>query len=73
MLKIGPEEELYKIQPHIPRSTLLTLPYVDPEISNTEIHDYFAYYGYVTRVTDEYYKKEEEYKHVKTGRRLVFI
>ena len=33
---------------------------------------YLSTLGYVTRVTDEYYK-EEEYEHVKTGRRLVFI
>ena len=72
LLSIGPERELYRIQPRLPRSTLLTLPYVDPEISNDEIFDYFRLYGHVTRVTDEYYK-EEEYKHVKTGRRLVFI
>ena len=72
MLIIGLEQEEYKIQPRIPRSTLLTLPYVDPEISNLEMFEYFSQYGYVTRVVDELYK-EEEYKHVKTGRRLVFI
>ena len=71
-LEIGPEGELYRIQPRLPRSTMLTPPYVDPEIYNTEIFDYFSYYGHVTRVTDEYYK-EEDFKHVKTGRRLVFI
>ena len=72
LLTIGPEQELYRIQPRLPRSTLLTLPYVDPEISNDEIFDYFCEYGYSTRVTDEFYK-DEDFKHVKTGRRLVFI
>ena len=72
LLSIGPERELYRIQPRLPRSTLLTLPYVDPEISNDEIFDYFCLYGHVTRVTDEFYK-DEDFKHVKTGRRLVFI
>ena len=72
LLCIGPERELYRIQPRLPRSTLLTLPYVDPEISNDEIYDHFCLYGHVTRVTDEYYK-DEDFKHVKTGRRLVFI
>ena len=72
LLSIGPEKELYRIQPRLPRSTLLTLPYVDPEISNDEIFDYFCLYGHVTRVTDEFYK-DEDFKHVKTGRRLVFI
>ena len=72
LLSIGPEKELYRIQPRLPRATLLTLPYVDPEISNDEIFDYFSLYGHVTRVTDELYK-EEDFKHVKTGRRLVFI
>ena len=72
LMSIGPEKEMYRIQPRLPRSTLLTLPYVDPEISNDDIFDYFRLYGHVTRVTDEFYK-EEELKHVKTGRRLVFI
>ena len=72
LLTIGPEQELYQIQPRLLRSTLLTLPYVDPEISNDEIFDYFSEYGYVTRVTDEFYK-DEDFKHVKTGCRLVFI
>ena len=72
LLCIGPERELYRIQPRLPRSTLLTLPYVDPEISNDEIYDHFCLYGHVTRVTDEFYK-DEDFKHVKTGRRLVFI
>ena len=71
-MTIGPEKEMYRIHPRLPRSTLLTLPYVDPEISNDEIFDYFRLYGHVTRVTDEFYK-DEEFKHVKTGRRLVFI
>ena len=71
-MTIGPEKEMYRIQPRLRRSTLLTLPYVDPEISNDEIFDYFRLYGDITRVTDEFYK-DEEYKHVKTGRRLVFI
>ena len=72
LITIGPEKEQYRIHARLPRSTLLTLPYVDPEISNTEIFDYFSNYGHVTRVTDEYYK-DEEFKHVKTGRRLVFL
>ena len=71
-MTIGPEKEMYRIHPRLPRSTLLTLPYVDPEISNNEIFYYFRLYGHVTRVTDEFYK-DEEFKHVKTGRRLVFI
>ena len=59
LLSIGPERELYRIQPRLPRSTLLTLPYVDPEISNDEIFDYFCLYGHVTKVTDEFYKDED--------------
>ena len=54
LITIGPEKEQYRIHARLPRSTLLTLPYVDPEISNTEIFDYFSNYGHVTRVTDEY-------------------
>ena len=69
---IGPENEQYKIHARLPRSTLLTLPYVDPEISNVEIFEYFSNYGKVTRVTDEYYK-DKGFEHVKTGRRLVFL
>ena len=69
---IGPEKEQYKIHARLPRSTLLTLPYVDPETSKVEIFEYFSYYGKVTRVTDEYYK-DEGFQHVKTGRRLVFL
>ena len=69
---IGPEQEQYKIQPRVQRATLLTLPYVDPEISNTEIFYHFSYYGYVNRVVDGFYK-DEGYTHVKTGRRIVFI
>ena len=42
MLTIGPEHEKYKIQPRIQRATLLTLPLVDPEISNTEIFIIFC-------------------------------
>ena len=57
-LTIGPEREQYRIQPRLPRLTLLTLPYVDPEISNDE--------------TDEFYK-DEEFNRVKTGCWLVFI
>ena len=72
MITIGPEHEQYKIQPRVQKATLLTLPYVDPEISNTEIFYYFSYYGYVNRVVDEFYK-DEGYTHVNTGRRLVFI
>ena len=72
LITIGPEKEQYRIHARLPRSTLLTLPYIDPEILNTEIFDYFYNYRHVTRVTDEYYK-DEEFKHVKTSRRLVFL
>ena len=71
-LTIGPEAEQYKLYPRVQRSTLLTIPFIDPEISNTEIFDYFNMYGTVSRVTHELYK-EKGFTHVRTGRRLVFI
>ena len=71
-LTIAPEREKYKIEPRVQRSTLLTIPFVDPEISNTELFDYFSQYGYVSKLTHELYK-EQGFIHVKTGRRLVII
>ena len=71
-LTIGAEQEKYTIQPRVKRANLLTLPFVDPEITNTEIFDYFSQYGYVSTVTHELYE-EGGFRHVKTGRLLVFI
>ena len=51
---------------------LLTLTFVDPEIKNSELANYFRMYGNVTKVVHEYYK-EAKFSLVKTGRRLVFI
>ena len=64
-LTIGPEREKYKLEPRVQRATLLTIPFVDLEISNTEIFDYFSQCGYVYKVTHEYFKE--------TGQRPVFI
>ena len=71
-LTIGPEAEQYKMHPGVQRSTLLTIPFVDPEISNTEIYDYFKMYGTVSRVIHELYEGKG-FTHMRTGRRLVFI
>ena len=71
-LIIGPEREKYKIEPRVQRATLLAIPFVDPEISNIEIFEYFSQYGYVSMLTHEFYE-ENGFTHVKTGRRLVFI
>ena len=38
---IGPEREKYKLEPRVQRATLLAIPFVDLEISNMEIFDYF--------------------------------
>ena len=66
------DEEGYRLIPRIKRATLLTLPFVDPEIRNSEIRDYFNMYGTVKNVADEYYR-DPEFGNVKTGHRLVFI
>ena len=66
------DEEAYRLTPRIKRATLLTLPFVDPEIKNSEIRDYFKMYGDVKTVAYEYYR-EAKIATVKTGRRLVFI
>ena len=71
-LTIGPEKERYRLEPRVQRATLLIIPLADPEISNTEIFDYFSQYGYISKVTHEFYK-ENGFTHVKTGQRLVFI
>ena len=71
-LALEPEHERYKIHPRVQRATLLTIPFVDPEVSDTEILQYFTMYGHVTRMTHELYK-EKGFTHVKTVRRLVFI
>ena len=56
----------------VKRAVLLTLQFVDPEIKNSELANYFRMYGNVTKVVHEYYK-EAKFTQVKTGRRLVFI
>ena len=66
------DDEGYRLIPRINRATLLTLPFVDPEIRNGEIRDYFKMYGTVKNVAYEYYR-DLEFGNVKTGRRLVFI
>lgn len=65
-------KEVQTLVPKVRRSTLLTLPYVDPDISNDDIRNYFQVYGMVRGVSNDYYK-EEGMKHIKTGRRLVFL
>ena len=37
-LTSGPEHEKYRIRPRAQRATLLTLPFVDPEMTNTELY-----------------------------------
>ena len=66
------DDEGYRLIPRIKRATLLTLPFVDPEIQNSEIHDYFKMYGTVKNVAYEYYR-DPEFGNVKTGRQLAFI
>ena len=66
------EGEGYKLVPRVKRAVLLTLPFVDPEIKNSELGNYFRMYGNVTKVVHEYYK-EAKFTQVKTGRRFVFI
>ena len=66
------DDEGYRLIPRIKRATLLTLPFVDPEIRNSEIRDYFKMYGTVKNVAYEYYK-DPEFGNVKTGRRLISI
>ena len=66
------EDEGYRLVPRIKRATLLTLPFVDPEIRNSEIRDYFKMYGTVKNVAYEYYR-DPEFGNIKTGRRFVFI
>ena len=66
------DDEAYRLTPRVKRAALLTLPFVDPEIRNSEIRDYFKMYGDVKTVAYEYYR-EAQIATVKTGRRLVFI
>ena len=65
-------EEAYRLIPRIKRLTLLTLPFVDPDIWNSEIRDYFRMYGTVQKVACKYYR-DLNFANIKTGRRLVFI
>ena len=62
----------YVLTPKVKRATLLTLPYIDPDITNKEIKGYFSLYGNLRGVAYEYYK-EVGCEHIRTGRRLVFI
>ena len=66
------DDESYRLVPRVKRAVLLTLPFVDPEIKNSELANYFRMYGNVTKVVHEYYK-EAKFSQVKTMRRLVFI
>ena len=66
------DDEAYCLTLRLKRAALLTLPFVDPEIRNSEIRDYFKMYGDVKTVAYEYYR-EAQIATVKTGRRLVFI
>ena len=66
------DDEAYRLTPRVKRAALLTLPFVDPEIRNSEIRDYFKMYGEVKNVAHEYYR-DAQIATVKTGRRLVFI
>ena len=65
-------EEAYRLIPRVKRATLLTLPFVDPEIKNSDIMNYFRMYRNVSKVVHEYYK-EAKFNQVKTGRRLVLL
>ena len=65
-------EDTYRLIPRIKRSTLLTLPFVDPEIRNSEIRNYFRMYGIVQKVAYEYYR-DPNFANIKTGCTLVFI
>ena len=66
------DDEAYRLTPRVKRAALLTLPFVDPEIRNYEIREYFKMYGEVKNVAYEYYR-DAQFANVKTGRRLVFI
>ena len=66
------EDEVYRLVPRVKRAVLLMLPFVDPEIKNSELANYFCMYRNVTKVVHEYYK-EAKFSQVKTARRLVFI
>ena len=66
------EEEGYHLIPRVKRAILLTLPFVDPEIKDSDIVNYFRMYRNVSKVVHEYYK-EAKFNQVKTGGRLVFI
>ena len=66
------DDEGYRLVPRVKLAVLLTLPFVDPKIKNSELANYFRMYGNVTKVVHEYYK-EANFKQVKIGRRLVFI
>ena len=61
----------YMLTPKVKRATLLTLPYIDPDITNEKIKSYFSLYGNIRGVAYEYYK-ENRCEDIKTGRRLVF-
>ena len=62
----------YVLTPKVKRATLLTLLYIDPDITNEEIKGYFSLYGNLHGVAYEYYK-EVGCEHIKTGRCLVFV
>ena len=40
----------YVLTPKIKRATLLTIPYIDPDITNEEIKGYFSLYGNIRGV-----------------------
>ena len=75
----------YRLIPRVKRATLLTIPFADPEIKNSDLMNYFQMYGDVKKVTYEYhrdakfsnvtyeYHRDAKFSNVKTGRRLVFI
>ena len=49
------EGESYRLIPRVKRATLLTLLFVDPEIRNADIMNYFRMYGDVKKVVYEYH------------------
>ena len=66
------EGEGYRLIPRVKRATLLTIPYADLEIRNSDLMKYFRMYGDVKKVRYEYHR-DAKFSNVKTGRRLVFI
>ena len=48
------DDEGYRLVPRVKLAVLLTLPFVDPEIKNSELANYFRTYGNVTKVVHEY-------------------